>query len=172
MKKTLFSLACSLLLLAACNTSNSTETTKEKEEIKVDTTKVADDKSTTDEEADEASELKMDALKYPGSMATAIFLKDGKTLFYYNVDTKKGEISIDGKKYKFDSYKHAINDADYYFKAGKDVTITVDGTEIIAEENPEAGILKGKVETVKIKFGGKEYVYTNEFDVVDGTNAD
>lgn len=168
MKRILFFAFCSSLTLSSCNNS-AKETTKENEEIKVDTAKVADDKKT---EETEEKELNFDALKFPGSVAYAVFLKDGKTIFYYNVDTEKGEISIDGKKYKFDSYKHYINEADFLIKSGKELTITVNGISWEDYENPEPGILKGKAASVKIKLGDKEYVYDNAFDVVDGTNAD
>ncbi|HMC99238.1 MAG TPA: hypothetical protein VKH37_03765, partial [Ferruginibacter sp.] len=89
----------------------------------------------------------------------------------YNVDSKKGMISIDGTKYDFTSYTHTINEPDYTLKAGTDLTVMVTGTKMHEYEDPEPGILKGKAAKVVITLKGAALELT-DVDVVDGTNAD
>jgi hypothetical protein len=126
----------------------------------------------TDSHAVVKQTLTIDTVAYPGNVAYAVFKQDKKTLFYYNVDTKKGFISINKTKYNFDFYKHTINKPDYTLKSGNEVLIMVEGTKFYEYENPEPGILKGKSEKVTVVKGADTLVLKNNIDVIDGTNAD
>lgn len=116
--------------------------------------------------------IEIDSIAYPGNVAYAVFQQDGKTLFYYNVDTKKGYISINKIKYDFTEYKHTINEPDYTLKSGDKVLIKVEGTKFHNYENPEPGILKGNAAKVTITMGTETLGLDNKIDVIDGTNAD
>lgn len=154
----LISMAC----LAACE-NNSVNNTQVK------------DTSSSGEKKDNSvakEKLTIDAIDYPGNVAYAVFQQDGKTLFYYNVDTKKGSISINKQQYNFDSYQHKINEPDYELKSGDKLTILVTGTKYHEYENPEPGILKGKAANVTVILAQDTLVLSDKVDVIDGTNAD
>jgi len=154
-------------VLLSCNSSSPDKETKK------DSTVVSKDTSVAPPKTDSAAgvTLTIDPVKYPGSVAYAVFQQDGKTLFYYNVDNKKGSISINGKKYDFTSYSHEINGSTYELKSGDDLTIEVTGTKYHDYANPEPGIMKGKAALVTIILGTAKLA-TNNVDVIDGTNAD
>ncbi len=162
--------------LLGCNNSSSDKETKtDSTVVKKDTMPIPPKTDTmhappkTDSVA--KASLMIDATKSPGNVGIASFAQGGKPLFYYNVDTKKGSISINGKKYDFNSYAHEINGPSYTLKSGSDLTIKVEGTKYHDYANPEPGILKGKAATVTITLGADKLELKN-VDVTDGTNAD
>lgn len=126
----------------------------------------------TDSPAIGKQSIAIDNIDFPGSVAYAVFQEDGKTLFYYNVDTKKGFISINKTKYDFTEYKHTINEPDYTLKSGDKISVKIEGTKFQDYENPEPGILKGRAAKVTIIMGAETLVLENKVDVIDGTNAD
>lgn len=116
--------------------------------------------------------LTLDGVEYPGNVAHAVFQENGKTLFYYNVDTKKGAVSINGQQYSFDHFSHVINEPDFTLKSGNAVTIKVEQTVYGEYENPEPGIMKGKAGLVTVIRGTDTLTLKNRVEVIDGTNAD
>jgi len=116
--------------------------------------------------------LNIDTMPYPGNVGKSVFLIDGKTIFYYDVDAKKGHITINGTKYDFDVYQHQINEPDFLLKSGDKVVINVTGAQYFDQEEPEPGILKGKAARVSIKLGSDSLVLENKVQVHDGINAD
>lgn len=115
--------------------------------------------------------LALDGVEYPGNVAHAVFQQNGKTLFYYNVDTKKGSVSINGRVYPFDFYAHIINEPDFTLKSGNQLSVKVQGTKFEEYENPEPGILKGKAALVTLILG-TDTLNLKNVNVIDGTNAD
>lgn len=124
------------------------------------------------QENPEKKPLVLDGVEYPGNVANAVFQDNGKTLFYYNVDTKKGAVSINGQPYHFDFFSHVVNTPDFTLKAGSEVQIRVEGTKYADYENPEPGIMKGRAALVQVIRGTDTLTLKNTVQVIDGTNAD
>lgn len=155
-------------ILFSCNSSKSDK------ENKTDSTTTKTDTSANKPATDPAAastQLIIDPANDPGKVAYAVFQQNGQTLFYYNVDTKNGSISINGVKYDFTSYAHEINGSTYTLRSGDKLAIDVEGVKYHDYENPEPGILKGKAEKITITVGN-EKIELKDVDVVDGTNAD
>src|SRR5438552_3633941 len=118
--RTLLAIALFAVLFGCNNSSPDKETKTDSTIVKTDSSNGSSKMDTmqppkTDTVARAA--LVIDPVKYPGSVGYAVFQQDGKTLFYYNVDTKKGSISINGTKYDFTSYTHEINGPTYKLKS-------------------------------------------------------
>lgn len=172
-----------LLILALCAASFACGGKKEKETPVSDPTETPVNKDTGSAtptpppaKPDAATQtttgqLVLDGVEYAGNVGQAVFQQNGKTLFYYNVDKKKGLISINGEQYTFDFFKHTINEPDFTLKAGDQLTVKVEGTAYSEYENPEPGIQKGKAATVTITLGTETLTLKN-IEVIDGTNAD
>lgn len=118
------------------------------------------------------SAITIDTVPYPGSVAYAVFAHEGKTIFYYNVDTHAGYITINHKKYNFTEYVHTINQPDYFLKSGDNLNIKVSGVKFSDYENPEPGIQKGHAAKIVITLGQDSLIIEDKIDVTDGTNAD
>lgn len=112
----------------------------------------------------------LDDIEYPGNVAYALIMEKGKTKMAYNVDHKKGTISINGTKYELNQFKHEY-DSDEFSIDGNDVHIFVEGTNFTDYENPEPGILKGTAASIRIIVKSDTVVFQN-MEFWDGTNAD
>jgi hypothetical protein len=156
----LFCIAC-----VACGNNSATKN-ENTSDAPASTTKIANKTTRT------PSDMIISPADYPGSVAYAVFAHEGKTIFYYNVDTQEGSITINNKIYNFTEYKHTINQPDYFLKSGNDLSIRVYGTKFSDYENPEPGILKGSAAKIVITLGNDSLIINNKIDVTDGTNAD
>ncbi len=171
MRHSLFILVTSLLLISC--TQNDTKqkelelkerelVLKEKEfELKQkDSSAIKDTKADT---VTQAVALTISPLNTEGDLGQVTFSQKDKTIFYYNLRSKKGKIKLNGTEYMLNKYYFDSKSGSYSLSGDK-VSIVAPNCKYAASEGGDCGYGKFAVVTITL---GKGILMLNKVEVQD-----
>jgi hypothetical protein len=118
---------------------------KEKEKLSRDSAEQKTNPATT-----VAPALQISPLDDSGDLGQVTFSQNEKTVFYYNLNSKKGKVKLNDKEYILDRYSFDSNSGSYTL-SGNGVSISAPDCKYDAPGEGDCGY--GKFSTVIIKLG-------------------
>jgi hypothetical protein len=148
--KLLMSILSLTLIITSCQENSTTQT--ENSVASSDSLKkeIVDSSSLNATDTASSTSLTITPLEIEGDLGQITFTQNGKTIFYYDLESKKGKVNLGGKEYALDKYN--FNSGTYKL-SGSNVNISAPNAKYKESEGGDCNY--GKFAEVTITSGAE-----------------